>query len=475
LFLQNLSPAFAASVNPQLRADPLADRTIADILGVWTALPDTASASERALAHAEQWQRIAEVNRLIASWQTNADLLDWQAPPGTQADVARALQHYVASAQTLPDWADPAKLERAEELFMDYGALSCVLLFCSSLPECYVFPDLSAVLHASGQLEQHTEYRIRVTAAMIFPVMLHGGLGTAQGSGVAQVLKVRLIHATIRHLILRGSPQAALQAAQGGVVPALAGQPEDMQHAMYALGWNVPADGLPCNQEEMIYTLLTFGYVFLRSLRRLNLGLLPADEEAFLHAWNVVGHLLGIERSLMVDSMADSERLFDRIQAAGQAHPYLPDPRPALAQALMQTMENVIPVRLLRPFPVLMTAHLCGKATMQALGLKGRANLLSRLAFALLMGLTGLVDTVVRWVLPEFSISRFITRVLGYQFMARVLMDQTRPLKLPDRLLNQIGDSMDGWSKDAKAPRWLQALEGRWTTRGSWHPGQRQA
>jgi hypothetical protein len=472
LYPYHPEPATAVP-QPQFRADPLADHTIAEILGVWADVPESASAADRALAHAKQWQRIAEVNRLIGSWQSNADLMNWQAPPGTSPEVAQGLEGYLSAAQTLPDWADPAKLARAEELFMDYGALSCVLLFCSSLPECYVIPDLSAVLHASGQLEQHTEYRIRVTAAMIFPVMLHGGLCTAQGSGVAQVLKVRLIHATIRHLILRGSPEAAMRASHGGVIAALADQPQDMQHAMYALGWNIPADGLPCNQEEMIYTLLTFGYVFLRSLRRLNLGLLPADEEAFLHAWNVVGHLLGIERSLMVDSMADSERLFEHIQAAGRAHPYLPDPRPALAQALMQTMENVIPVRLLRPFPVLMTARLCGKTTMQALGLMGRANLLSRLAFALLMGLTRLVDIVVRWVLPEFSISRFITRVLGYQFMARVLMDQTRPLKLPDRLLKQIDDSMALWSDDPKAPRWLNKLEDRWTTRGRWRAGSR--
>ncbi|HEY8906018.1 MAG TPA: DUF2236 domain-containing protein, partial [Rhodoferax sp.] len=211
------------SSDPQRQADPLADQTMADILGTWPVLPDTASAVERAAAHAEQWRRIAEVNRLMTSWQSNAVVAQWQAPPESSPEVAQALQHYLASAQVLPSWADPAKLARAEELFMDYGALSCVLLFCSSLPECYVIPDLSAVLQASGQLEQHAEYRIRVTAAMIFPVMLHGGLTTAQGSGVAQVLKVRLIHATIRHLILRGSPESALQATHDGVIPALAG------------------------------------------------------------------------------------------------------------------------------------------------------------------------------------------------------------------------------------------------------------
>ena len=60
--------------------------------------------------------------------------------------------------------------------------------------------------------EAHTEHRIRQTAAMVFPVMMRGGLMSPGGTGVAQVLKVRLIHATIRHLVLRGTPPDSIPA-----------------------------------------------------------------------------------------------------------------------------------------------------------------------------------------------------------------------------------------------------------------------
>lgn len=152
----NVSLNHRSRGNPQFRADSLADDTVSDMLGVWQPVPDTASATERTRVHAEQWQRIAEANRLIAGWQSNADLPGWQAPPGAPPELAKALQHYVQVAPVLPDWADPAKIQRAEALFMDYGAMSCALLFCSSLPECYVIPDLAGVLHESGQLEQRT-------------------------------------------------------------------------------------------------------------------------------------------------------------------------------------------------------------------------------------------------------------------------------------------------------------------------------
>jgi hypothetical protein len=74
-------------------------------------------------------------------------------------------------------------------------------------------------------------------------------------------------------------------------------------------------------------------------------------------------------------------------------------------------------------------------------------------------------------VLPRFSIVRALTRILGYHFMSKVLMSQTRPLQLPTELLNQVDEVMHSWSDDPHAPRWLNRIEDRLTTRGSWSLG----
>lgn len=63
---------------------------------------------------------------------------------------------------------------------------------------------------------------------------------------------------------------------------------------------------------------------------------------------------------------------------------------------------------------------------------------------------------------------RFLTRLLGYHLMTKLLMDQTKPLKLPQHLLNRVNVMMDQWSEDPKAPGWMNALEDRLTVRGSW-------
>ncbi|MGL4573235.1 MAG: oxygenase MpaB family protein, partial [Burkholderiaceae bacterium] len=351
----------------QFAADPLADATIDKIIGTWSL--EGAEAKALLTANTTQFERITQSNRLMATWTSNGVLKDWQPPPGDfDPQVVQALQEYLAAGAQLPPWAEVQKIARAEQVFFDDGPMSCILLFCASLPECYVIPDLADVLHVAGQLEKHTEYRIRSTAAMIFPVMMHGGLTTAEGGGIAQTLKVRLIHATIRHLILRGMPLAGVERAQAIAPLASLRGSQNMHEALFAHGWDTPALGLPCNQEELAYTLLTFNYVFLRGLRTLGIGLSREDEQAYLHTWNVMAHVLGVDKALMVNTMDEARALFADMQARGRAHPRTPDVRGKLGSALINTMQNAIKLPVVKHFPALMTRRLCGEQTSRDIG-----------------------------------------------------------------------------------------------------------
>ena len=110
----------AADLAPmQHHADPLADETIAKILGPW---PPGCVATD-----APQWAHINTVNLLFSQWADNATLTHWQATEGpvqvgdsdkaakgyVTAEMAEALNHYVQAAQVLPPWADARKIERA--------------------------------------------------------------------------------------------------------------------------------------------------------------------------------------------------------------------------------------------------------------------------------------------------------------------------------------------------------------------------
>ena len=137
----------------------------------------------------------------------------------------------------------------------------------------------------------------------------------------------------------------------------------------------------------------------------------------------------------------------------------------------MQTMAHSIPWPAVQPIPVLLTRYLCGRETARDLGLDGRVPLASAALFWTMLLLARGIDAVVRRWRPRFSISRTLTRVLGYHFMCRVLMGQTRPLQLPDGLLTQVDAVVNGWSDDPHAPAWLNKLEDRLTTQGNWSRG----
>lgn len=438
-------------------SDPPADRTVAAIIGPWS---DAAGAMGPGMA------RLAEATRLMGTWTTNASLQTW-ADDAKDADpgVIAALRAYVEQACVLPAWARATDMALAEDMFMDYGPLSCTLLFCASLPECYVLPHLSQVLHVAGQLEAHAEHRIRQTAAMVFPVMMEGGLTQPEGSGVAQVLKVRLIHATIRHLILRGSPQTT-----SGPVAARepVGPRANLHQALMASGWNTEALGLPCNQLELAYTLLTFSYVFLRGMRTLRIPMSPQQEHAYLHAWNVVGHVLGIQAELMAHSMEEAAAMFEAIQAMGTRAVPSPDVRPGLGRALIAAMADSIRLPVIRGLPVPLTRWLIGRAAARVIGVDQRVALLTWLVFNVARIAVGLVDGVVRLVLPQFSLTRMFTRVVGYHLLTRFLLDQTRPLTLPEAVLNPMHATVAAWHVDARAPGWVNRLEDRLTAMGPW-------
>lgn len=462
-------------------ADPTADAVIDEILGGVDHIDATDQDWQRRL------ERIRAVNNVISTWSTNAAAWNWRGDQQAQdAGIAAPLERFVASVGHVPDWVDADKLRRAEEFFQDNGVLPVAILFCASLPECYVLPDLSLVLQATAQLEAHTEYRIRATGSMIFPLMMRGGLTNGGGAGIAGVLKVRLIHAMIRHLILRDSPERMLHAmrTKSGTAGVVAANTSFADGKMYgtllAHGWQLEEEGMPCDQEELAYTLLTFSYVCLRSMRRLGVQADPNDEAAYLYLWNVMGHFLGVDPRLMIQDVKSGERLFAQIQARGRKRwaqmPLAADPRSALGQALMRAMESLLGDGVVRHFPVLMTRYLCGPVNAREIGVVDRAPMIARLVFFAGMAVTKFIDSVLRLISPRFSICRLVARALGYRVIMAFLMAQTRPLNLPASLRLQGVETVAKWGNDPHAPKWVNRVEDWVTMPGDWRDtGEKQS
>ncbi|MBL8969961.1 MAG: DUF2236 domain-containing protein [Myxococcales bacterium] len=251
---------------------------------------------------------------------------------------SRALPQHVRDyfqAGLLPAWADPARLAAGAELFQRFGPLAILLLNAYSLPLCYAARRGVQVLARSDRLHSNPRRRIVETAQMVIDVMSPGGLDPdSRGAGLRSAQKVRLMHATIRHLL--------------GKDPS----------------WD-PALGLPINQEDLAGTLGAFAIAVLDGLARLDVDLRRDEIDAYVHTWNVVGHVMGVRDELLPANFSEGRALADRI--AERNFEACPEGQ-MMTHALLGMMAEMVPGSALDGVPAQFVRHFVGDPVADMLG-----------------------------------------------------------------------------------------------------------
>jgi hypothetical protein len=246
-------------------------------------------------------------------------------------DLPDALQAYLSTTLPLPKWADSGKIERGQRVFERWGIHICICLFCASLPSSYAAAKGVQVLHLTARLDTDARRRVMETGQFLVDVLTVGGLED-QGKGRRTIQRVRLMHAAVRHLIR----------ARNELAPGL---------------WNADWDE-PINQEDLVGTMLAFSTIAIDPLRRLGVRLSDKDIDAYLHLWNVIGHLLGVHDELLVRDADDATALAGAIErrqfkpsSAGQE----------LTSALLELLDQLTPGRTFDDVSPALIRHLIGE------------------------------------------------------------------------------------------------------------------
>lgn len=323
--------------------------------------------------------------------------------------LPRAVRVYLDATDDLPEWADPERIVVGERFFELHGPFCVLALATASLPACYAMRGGVQVLALTARLHTDPVRRIGETAQMTLHAMSAGGLAPG-GAGIRDAQKVRLMHAAVRHLALASDD------------------------------WD-PEWGTPVNQEDLAFTLLTFSVVVLDSIRKLGRTFSEEEAEAYFHCWNFVGHVLGVDRRLIVDTIADSRRLWARITERNWG----PSPEGTqMTEALIGAMEHATPGALFDGFPSYLLRHLGGDELADLLDVRGRgwtAVLSGPLRlFARGSDVVGDASPIV-----ERAAAHFSTQLLeGFGWVARG--GERAPFDIPQHLA-------DRW--DVRAPRAL--------------------
>jgi len=377
-------------------ADPLADDTISALFAQ---------------------HGITAVNSLWNDLVANDELPPASSPPVIQAYFARSAE--------FPPWADFKLIAQGETFFEQRGVLCLGTLLGGSLPECYVLTDEADVLGTTRQLINKAHRRVFETTQLVVAVMKVGGLGRA-GDGVRAAQKVRLMHAAIRHLILHTSGKQTLAGPQKTLPEAVRQMPE----------WDTARQGLPINQEQMAYTLLTFSYVMLRAFKDLNIPVSADERAAYLHCWNVVGYIMGVKESLLARTFEDAGGLFSLVKERRMGESVAGK---AMAQALLQCTHEIIqqdsdglfPPWILRNFPVVLMHLLLEQRTVALLDI-GRLGFGEKMLLGVLRGLARIF---------EWGYQKIVSR-LGIRFGELILIHLTKLPPSGHRILFKIPDQL---------------------------------
>lgn len=199
-----------------------------------------------------------------------------------QLDDFDGIKEAFLSAAKLPDWANRKLIKQGAAFFALHATAIMNLLGLLSLPYCYAAADGAKVLDLSERIRNKPEHRLGETADFIWDVMAPDAF-EPEGKGLISILKVRLLHAAIRFYTNKSGK------------------------------WNDDW-GLPVNQEDMAGTNLSFSLIVVRGLRKFGLTIDYAAQQAFMHLWNVIGFLLGVDESLLPETGKEALLLEEAIR-----------------------------------------------------------------------------------------------------------------------------------------------------------------
>ena len=200
-------------------------------------------------------------------------LMNPTRPPGP--DAPEPLRDFFAEVTRVPTWVDWGRVERGGRALHRAGFFGGITLGVKSLVYGYCAPAGNKPLVLSGQLARQTPRRLNETSRFVQAVTAPGGLRIGQ-DGFAIALRVRMIHARIRHLIRQSGR------------------------------WRPERWGAPINQHDMLATNLLFSSVLLAGLRQLGFQLDRDEAEDYMHLWRVVGWLIGVHPELLPATEAEA-------------------------------------------------------------------------------------------------------------------------------------------------------------------------
>ena len=180
--------------------------------------------------------------------------------------------------ETLPDWAKPDDFVPGVRMFHRNSALILGAFVGGTLIEGFS-TNIAKSFFITGRLRESAVRRLRQNNRHMLELFLPGGL-ERNGDGWRLSVRVRLVHARIRHLLAESDE------------------------------WDA-AWGAPLSAAHMGFAITAFSVRLVNHMRRLGCRFNDEEKESFIAVWRYAGYLMGIPETILFRGERDALELFE--------------------------------------------------------------------------------------------------------------------------------------------------------------------
>ena len=319
-------------------------------------------------------------------------------------------QTFFTETRQLPDWADPERILRGQQVFVDHGPYMLLILFYKSLPTLYLVETGAAVLVHTSRLTNTSEKRaifsrrIAESGQFLIDVMTPQSLQPG-GKGIETTQRVRIIHASIRNFL-----------------------PKERYEDVYGVK--------PINQLHMAITLMTFSLSMIDGLKKLGINLSKQQEEDFLHAWKVVGYIQGIQEELIPDNVAEGRALLEKIleMEEGKSEAGI-----LLTEALVGFAEDALKGKALDATPSIMIRTMIGNRRAELLGVSTQNGCLARITPGFMKGWFGFIESLEDLGGNQLEIFDEVSMSITHALVGYFNRSKNEKMRIPEMMKERWG------------------------------------
>lgn len=194
------------------------------------------------------------------------------------ARAPSALREFFDSQRTPPDWAKEIDYAPGVRMFYRNSRLVLGAMVGGTLVEGFT-TNISKSFFITGRLRDQGVRRLKQNNRHMVEIFVPGGL-ERMGDGWKLSVRIRLIHAMVRHLLNESKD------------------------------WDTEAWGVPISAAHVGFAITAFSARLLIHLKSLGATFDDEERASFMQIWRYSGHLMGIPDSILFQDEQDALELF---------------------------------------------------------------------------------------------------------------------------------------------------------------------